>query len=347
MDPNNPSNFINSLPPNSMGGQLGGQPAPAPQPQPAPFNPAQYATPPAPQPGDNPGNFAPPASGAPDIFGDGQRGAPMVPPANQPWVPGPAPAPGTVPAGTQGVPALPGAPAYSPAQVPAPAGSEQPPAWALELAEMIRENGGQQPPAGQQPGADWKPKDWNEVLDKAKETVRAELDAEKAAQTTQQQQEEARVNEIMRDLDNQLQGLAAYGQIPQIANPSDVNDPGRVYRRELMGYANAAGSTNLTVLNQALVNAHRAGYVFDPQAAQFVPANGQPAQAPSAPSYPAAPAAPAFPAYTPAGQNTPIAGGSVAAGAPSSDLPPLTQLRNASVGELMQGLTAETASYFG
>lgn len=349
MQPNNPASFINSLPADSLGGAQppAGAPAPA-APQQQPFNPAQYATPPAPQAQPGYGNFAPPVTGAPDIFGDGQNGASMTPPANQPWVPGmtPPPAPGSIPAGTQGVPPAPGAPAYLPAAVPSPAGSEQPPAWAVELSEMIRDQQGNQPPAGQA-DANWKPKSWDEVLDKAKETVRAELDAEKAAETTRTQQEEARVNEIMRDLDNQLQGLTAYGQIPPIANPADVNDPGRVYRRELMGMANAAGSTNLTVLNQALVNAHRAGYVFDTQANQFVPANGQQPTS-QAPAYaaPAAPAAPAMPAYTPSGQYVPIAGGG-GAPAPSSDLPPLHQLRNASMGELMQGLTTEAATYFG
>lgn len=340
--------FIGGLPENSMGG---GQPQPAPQPQPQAFNPAQYMTP-APAPNQNDpgyGQFSNPVQT--DAFGNpaqaGQPAQPQFPDYRQ----------------AQGQPA-PYVPQMPQAQVPQPQGGqgEQPPAWAIELAQMMQQ--GQQPAQGGQQEPP-RPKTWQEAESRIDEIV----DSKIAARDQQEQQaknaEETKVNEIMRDIDNQLTSMTQYGQIPAIANPSDPNDMGRSYRRELMGLANAVGSTNLTAVNASLRAAQAAGLHFDPSASNgqgaFVDRNGAPvaqgsfapAQAPlpfygTPPAGYSAPAGQYPPAYTPAGQGVPIAGGAPAASAsPGGALPPIGQLRRASVGELMQGLTSDLAGYIG
>lgn len=339
---NNPANFISGLPNDSFGG---GQPAPAPQQQPqgqpqyqAPPDFSQYA---APIQGDQNGfgSFVPSQQGTPDIFGDGsqgQQGQPQQGGQQQPWVPQPPqqqpqqgqypyqqPAPGTVPAQQP----QPYQPQYQPYQPPAQQ-SDQPPAWAQELTQMLQQTQQQQQQGQQQGQQDWKPKTWNDVADRAREAAREVLTEQQQQEQNRKAQEEAQVNQIMAEIDNQINQLTFSGQMPPIVNNADPNDQGRAYRRELIGLANATGSTNMFQLNQNLIAAHRAGMIFDAQSGQFTQVNGK--------------------AYTPAGQNTPIAGGGTnGASAPSGQLPPVSQLRRASMGELMQGLTNEVSQYIG
>lgn len=344
MQPNNPTGLISGLPDNSFGGQPGGaQPQPQgqpPAPQYPPFNPAAYAAAPG-QPG-NPqgiGQFAPdPAGVSADPLGLNSL-QPQYP--QQPMPQYGTPYPPVAPQGGQypqpPAPVTPGQPSpyqqpFVPTPMPAPqnpGGSAEAPAWAQELADMIKQNNQGQP--GAQPGqpeAGWKPKDWNDVIAKAGEIAEAKVTERERNQQVAQAAEDAKVDTILRDIDNQLQYMRHYGQIPQIVNPYDANDPGKSYQRELIGLADVLSTTQLTAVNAQLAIAHRAGYRFDTTSKQLVPINGQ--------------------QYTPAGQNTPIAGNAGAPMAPNGQqLPPIGQLRRASMGELMGGLSQELGSQFG
>ena len=308
MQPNNPASVIAGLPTNSFGDQAPAPQAPLQYQQPAQqqqqvpqqVDLSQFAVPDL---NAQPGPFAPPQQQIP-IFGDAEPQQQV----NQPWVPG------------QTAPFQPQQPQY---QQPA---SQEPPAWATELKDMLQAQQQQQAPQQQQ---GWKPKSWDEVVDKSREAAQEVIQSAEQQRQAQAQAEESRVQEIVQELDNQLNQLGMSGQIPPIVNPADNNDQGRAYRRELLGLANATGSTNLYQLNQNLLAAHQAGTIFDTEKSQFVQVGGAQQQLP--------------------GTSMPIGGASSSAGNANSGqaLPPLSTLRNQSVSQLMQGLTNETAQYIG
>lgn len=347
MQPNNPANFITGLPSDSFSGAMPPAPQQPQQPQqpmaPPPFDPQQFSqfaqpTPGYPQPGGDPGygQFAPdPSQVSSDPLGLGgpqqpqypqqQPQAPVAPgglplyrqPQQQPQQPQPGQQPGQ-PAPYQ--------PSYAP-QAPQVPGTDpnQPPAWAIELAQMIQQN--QQQPGSQQPGQQqpgWKPRSWQDVeahaRDIARETAVSIREQEKTAEQQAQAASDARVAQIQQDLEGQLQSMTFNGQMPAVMNGADPNDQGRAYRRELIGLAESLNTTNLYSVNEQLQNLHRAGYRYDPQTKRTVAASGYP--------------------YTPSGQQVPIASGG---GAPAggNQLPSIGTLRRASVSELMQGLTGE------
>lgn len=339
MQPSNPSNVISGLPDNSFGGMPAG-PAPQPQyqqPAPQPYQQPQQQVQPVdfsqfanPDPSQQPGFFGP-AQAQPPLFGDANGQQPQ-PQYQQPWLPGQQPAQAQP---QPGQPQPYQQPQYQQPQMPAQQTNE-PPAWAVEMKQLLEQNQQVQQQPAPQSQQSWKPRSWDEVVEKSREAAQEVLTNAQKEQQAQVQAEEAKVQEIMQDLDNQLNTLSSTGQIPAISNPADQNDQGRSYRRELLGLANATGSTNLVTLNQNLIAAHQAGMVFDPQQQQFVRFNGS-NQAGNSP-------APMMP-----GMNSPIGGASSSGGnMPSaSTLPPIHELRNRSVSELMQGLTNDVAQYIG
>lgn len=325
MQPNNtnPAGFMAGLPDNSFGG--GQPPAPTaapPQPQYPPFNPAQYASmPPTGTPGY--GDFSQPPAVDPLGIPGGQPPMVLQPQGGQ--------YPPVQQSQNQGQPA-PYQQPYTPPMAPPPVASDQPPAWAQELAQMIQQNqgGAADPNAAVPPAAPgWKPNSWDDVLGKVTEITKNTLTEKERTEQMAKSAEDAKVDSILKDIDNQLQTMRYYGQMPLVQNPYDPNDPGKTYQRELIGLADVLNTTSLNAVNQQLQIAHRGGFRFDPTTKNFVSTNGQ--------------------GYTPAGMNSPISGGAAAGGtAPAGgQLPPIGQLRRASLGELMGGLTNEVSGNFG
>lgn len=118
------------------------------------------------------------------------------------------------------------------------------------------------------------PKSWRSVTDRSREVAREEYERiEHEKQEEQQEvakaQEEAR-KVIDKEFDDALSAMEKAGELPPITNKDDVNDLGRVARRELFGYAAVLGTTNLKEINSALRREHERGYTFDVETGTFL-----------------------------------------------------------------------------
>lgn len=198
----------------------------------------------------------PPAPGAaPQQYPQAQPGAPMVP----------------------GMPMAPAAPMIP--QFPSQQ-QQQMPAWAQQLAESVQQlQGGQQSGGGAggaafDPTKPWsadnRPKSWDEMrqanealaTQKAQEIVTQTLEQQQQAQQQQLQAEQA----ANAAIDSTFNRLRLSGALPQITNPNDPNDPGKLAERELLGYTMAMGgqsAEDMVYAAPALLQRHQMGEYYD------------------------------------------------------------------------------------
>lgn len=277
MDPYQMQQFISSVP--ATGGPA--QP-PAPQyappaaPEPPVFNPsANPMFPPAPSVPGLPQMGQPPAPGlpftppAPTWPGQQQPQVPQLPPApvipgsqifqqpGQPQMGQPQQRPGEIPL----VPQL---------QIPGQAPQDQVPAWAQGLIEQVQalQNGG--PQEGQKWDDNNRPRTWEELqqsIEKmADDKAQALLNDVATRQQQEAQQQTFAQQQANQNLDAIEGQLAQMGVIPQVANPADPNDPGKLARQELYAYAIAMGATepqHLAPAAMTLYTMHQNGQYFD------------------------------------------------------------------------------------
>lgn len=130
------------------------------------------------------------------------------------------------------------------------------------------------PPAQDQ----WRPKDWEDVDERIAQ--KAQEIAEQKEQERVQQAEAARQQQEQADqyIDNTLQSMRTAGLLPPVTNPYDKNDPGKQEELKLMAAAVSMGTDDLPAAMQVLTQQRRAGYDFDLNTRQFVPATAQPGQ---------------------------------------------------------------------
>ena len=87
---------------------------------------------------------------------------------------------------------------------------------------------------------------------------------QKAGQQAQQEAEKAQA-QTNKEFDDMESALQSEGHLPSIINSNDRNDPGRVARRELYGYAAKLGTTDLrAVATGPLAQFHQQGKMYDP-----------------------------------------------------------------------------------
>ena len=123
-------------------------------------------------------------------------------------------------------------------------------------------------------GEGWKPKTWDEVLEKAGETVKSEF-AERDRQYQEAQvAQQATQAEIDKGYDAQEAQLEKDGILP-----AKTTEEGKVARKELYGYAVKMNSDNLLAVGEELKRQHDMGYQYDVTNNKWLRTNTPPAGA--------------------------------------------------------------------
>lgn len=136
-----------------------------------------------------------------------------------------------------------------------------------------------QAPVQEEEPKEWAPKNWGEVVEKAKEMTKAELAQAEAERAEAARAEQEMAESIDREFDNQIDQLEKRKLIAPVADPNDPNDPGRAARRELFGYAAKLKTVDLIEVQEALDAHHRLGEHFDFRVGKFLKTNTPPAGA--------------------------------------------------------------------
>lgn len=132
----------------------------------------------------------------------------------------------------------------------------------------------------------FRPKSWDDIPRLVEErgeeiTKRILEERDQQARLTVEAERKAR-EEVDRQIDGDLARLEKSGLIPAIEDDSKHDDPGKAFRRELMGYMSFAETLNMDLAAQMLKIMHEKGSHFDYKAAKFIQSN-PPAPGASAP----------------------------------------------------------------
>ena len=131
------------------------------------------------------------------------------------------------------------------------------------------DTGGEEPYNPSKPGYTWDAvrNDW---IKDAEEVVEAKL-AEKEQERQEFLEEEQRTKDtIDKDFNDQLGEIEKDGLIPPVKDENNFEDPGRVARREIFGFAASEGTLNLKRAAKTLKIMHDNGYAFDNKVGDFI-----------------------------------------------------------------------------
>lgn len=161
---------------------------------------------------------------------------------------------------------------------PATPPEDQVPSWAQNLIDQNADLADRlstfeerlqppEPPVVEPPTDEWKPSSWQDVDARAEEKAKTVIDntlAEREAEAQASTEAQANaVKEIDTYLDSQVDELTKDSKLPTITNENDPNDPGKLARRELYGFALSLGTTDLKNSHNTLDALHKAGKQFD------------------------------------------------------------------------------------
>jgi len=142
----------------------------------------------------------------------------------------------------------------------------------LTVATPPAEETGEEPPYT---GPAGQPRDWKEVRETARkdaeevaeEKLRAK-EEEAEARYAEEEKERGAINEAFN---KQIEEMEKDNLIQPIKDMDDPEDPGKVERREIFGYAGyRLKSTDLKAAKEALDQYHKNGMAFDPKSNKFI-----------------------------------------------------------------------------
>lgn len=114
---------------------------------------------------------------------------------------------------------------------------------------------------------EWKPSSWQDVDSRAEEKARKIVEDTLADRDNQVKtaadEQAAAAAEVDKFLDSQVDELTKANSLPTVTNENDPNDPGKLARRELYGFALSLGTADLKTSFNTLDALHKAGKQFD------------------------------------------------------------------------------------
>lgn len=118
------------------------------------------------------------------------------------------------------------------------------------------------------------PTDWKALREEMRSEADTRAEAKFNAKLSEQQAAADTKAQFESDLEKQFDALAdeavAKGFLPSVTDDSNFNDPGKVARRELFGFAAKLGSTNLVDVAENLKALHDNGQRYDVQTQKLV-----------------------------------------------------------------------------
>jgi hypothetical protein len=102
----------------------------------------------------------------------------------------------------------------------------------------------------------WKPKSWDDVPEKAREITEQVLEEKEQERQEKIKQVEEQRKKIDDEIDKEVDELIKAGMLPAIGNQEDPEDPGKVARRELFGWAAFNDNLDLKKMATTLKTMH-------------------------------------------------------------------------------------------
>lgn len=116
-------------------------------------------------------------------------------------------------------------------------------------------------------GQDWQPKSWNDfpalVEQLGEEAARRVIKERDDAAAAKDAEAAATQKQIDDHIDGQITALEKDGKLPPVVDASSPDDPGKLARQELFGFAAFIGSPNLHAAQAALDGLHLGNQRFD------------------------------------------------------------------------------------